>query len=248
MTQPTKTKTIDFLPEKYRQATDRRRTSYWRVFVAILFVGTFAATAVGMYSRQRSVRREYDAIIAQYAAAQAQEAMVVQREARVAELRVYAELVTLLRHPWPRSRLIGDLFATLPPGVVVERFRITSEKRPVTKIGEAAAPASTETAEKNASTDLADLRRAAEEHNVVIRLEGETADQSALHLYLQSLLRGKLFVDAEIESIEATREADSGRSRFTARAVVLPAWGMPGGPTVEPAATPHNEVAGGTAP
>lgn len=223
-------KSIDFLPEKYRNATDRRRTSYWRVVVIALFLGAFAATAIAFNWHERGVRREHAVVAAQYAAAQTRQREVEKQEARVAALRVYADLVTFQRHPWPRSRLVEELFATLPTSAVIERFRIASEKRPVGLGGEGASGELK--AERTAAADLADLRRAAELHDIVIRLEGLTDDQSALHEYVQRLSRG-LFEVAEIESIEAVPSGETGRSRFIARIVVLPGWGLSRGPKPE---------------
>ena len=34
-------KPLDFLPDKYRQATKRRRTKLWRVVVVVLFVAIY---------------------------------------------------------------------------------------------------------------------------------------------------------------------------------------------------------------
>ena len=240
---PTPVKQLDFLPEKYRQAMRRRRASYWRVVVVGLFVAVFAVAAGGMQAARRDVRAEHEQTVLRYNAAQQQEAELKAREARVAELRVFAELLTFLRHPWPRSQITARLFDPLPSSVTIDKLRIVGEPRPVTATttpetsGEASAPIA-----RSAATDLADLRRTVEALDVVVRLEGTTFDQPGLHSYLHRLTSGDLFVAAEVESIEAARGGNVESSsespgasvaKFTVRIVVRPGWGLPGGPTLE---------------
>jgi Tfp pilus assembly protein PilN len=231
-------KCIDFLPDKYRQATKRRRTSYWRGAVALMFAGVFAASAGGVTLVRRDVGLEHQQVSVKHAAATAADAQLKQKEARLAELRTYAELVTFLRHPWPRSRILGELFAALPASVTLDKLRIVAEARPAAAGGEVGGEATPETA-KTAATDLAELRRTTEAQDVVVRLEGTTADQPALHAYVQRLGGNRLFLSADVEQIEAVRENNVRTSRFTLRVVVRPGWGLPGGPTPEelPSAT-----------
>lgn len=231
-------KQIDFLPDKFRHAVRRRRASYWRVLVVVLFVAVFIAAVGGLQAVRRIVRHQFDQTNSRYTVAQAQEKLLKDREAKLAELRAHADLITFLRHPWPRSNLIEQLFAPLPNTVVIEKLHLGNELRPVPAAA-ASSEAATETnPARDASTDLVEIRKAVETNDVVIRLEGTTIDQPQLHLYLHQLAGGKMFRRADVESIEVAKtEAVAGgivceASRFTARIVVRAGWGLADGPSI----------------
>lgn len=236
-------KQIDFLPDKFRHAVRRRRASYWRVLVVFMFMGVFAAAAWGLQAVRSGVRREFEQTNVRYTAAQAQENLLKNREARLAELRAYADLVTFLRHPWPRSQLLEQLFAPLPDTVIIDKVHLANEQRPVAAGDAAAAPgeAANEAAPaKTASTDLTELRKSVEANEVIVHLEGTTVDQPQLHAYLQRLKEGKMFRRADVESIEVARTEGGAAgvvaadaSRFTARIVVRAGWGLPDGPSLD---------------
>jgi Tfp pilus assembly protein PilN len=198
--------------------------------IALLFVGVFAASAGGLFLVRRDVREEHALVSIKYAAATAADAMLKQKEARLAELRTHADLVTFLRHPWPRSQIMHELFAALPPSVTFDKLRIAAETRPAAPGGETGGETG-EAPVKSVAADLAELRRLAETQDVVVRLEGTTADQPALHAYLQVLGANPLFASAAVEQIEAARSDDVRTARFTVRVVVRPGWGLAGGPT-----------------
>ncbi|MCE9605274.1 MAG: PilN domain-containing protein [Planctomycetia bacterium] len=230
-------KTIDFLPERYRQATKRRRTSYWRLGVTVLFLVAFAAAAGGLFLIERDVRGRYEQTNALHAAAQAQQMLVANKQLELTELRNRAELATFLRHPWPRSRIVHEALVNLPQEVTIERLHLHVAERPKVRVAEAAAAVESTTPKiANAESDLTALRTALEAVDLLVTLEGITFDQPALHVYLQALAASKLFVKAELTSIEAvTGDSSGGEVRFAVRIVVRPGWGMPGGPSAEEA-------------
>jgi len=238
-------KVIDFLPERYRQATRRRRTTYWRGVVAALFVMVFAACAAGLANVQTRVRYEHQQVSARHAQAVLREAALKQKESHLAEMKLLAELVTFQRHPWPRSRIVNHLLAPLPKSMVLEKLHIVGEQRAVAPGGETYSEAGAEV-DKSIATDLAELKQSAERIDVVVRLEGLTNDHLELHGYLQTVSRGGLFTSAEVEQIEALRDHPFATDRFTARVVVRSGWGLQGGPSAdEPSvrSPPPSEVA-----
>jgi hypothetical protein len=236
-------KTLDFLPDKYRQATTRRRNSYWRLVVTLLFVGAFAATAVGLHSVHRDVRAHAANVEARLASAKSRLAVVKQKSAELAMLDEHAALVTFLRHPWPRSRIAAGVLAELPETITVEKLRIYAVDRPKPPQGEVSGGSeSSAPPPPSVATDLAELRAQVEAFDVVVQIDGITRDLPGLHLYLQTLLTNELFVKAEPTSIEAvSRDGDAagdapstaGIARFTAHVTVIPGWGCPGGPAVD---------------
>jgi hypothetical protein len=258
-------KTLDFLPDRYRQATTRRRNSYWRLVVTLLFVGAFAATAVGLHSVHRDVRAHAANVDARLASARLRLAAIKQKSAELATLDEHAALVTFLRHPWPRSRLAASVLADLPATITVEKMRIYAVDRPKPPQSEASATGETAAPVGSAvAGDLEELKTQVEAYDVVVQVDGVTRDLPGLHLYLQSLLANELFVKAEPTSIEAVSEVGdragnapspgSGVARFTAHVTVVPGWGCPGGPAADEgrgaagmAAAPSDPPASGSA-
>lgn len=244
MSAPTPIKPIDFLPDRYRQATKRRRTKYWRVVVVVLFLGVFAACAGGLAMVDREVREELKLVNVRHAASTAHDLALKQKEGRLGELREYADLLTFLRHPWPRSRIIDDLLRSIPASMTIDKLHLAYEARQAAASAAASAGATdaTPVTAKTAATDLAELRTAIEAQDFVVHLEGTTGDQPGLHAYLQSLVVGGLFTDAEVEQIEAVRTPGVTGSKFTVRIVVRPGWGLSGGPKLEELAPPTTGV------
>ncbi|MBL9090131.1 MAG: PilN domain-containing protein [Planctomycetaceae bacterium] len=226
-------KQIDFLPERYRQAKKRRHTSYWRLAVTLVFVVAFTGAAGGLYVAQRDVRRRSWEIDKLHAAAQVQNALLATKQAELNKLNVYASLVTHLRHPWPKSNIFRRLTATLPPEIVLAKVHVRSTPKEImTGGGEAATATTGEPTTPTIEADLAEMQRQADEEVVVVALEGTTRDQTALHVYLQSLAGSPLFLTAELISVEAAtgEQAAASGDRFTAAVHVRPGWSRPGGP------------------
>jgi hypothetical protein len=239
-------KTLDFLPDRYRQATTRRRNSYFRLAVTLLFVGAFAAMVVGLESVHREVRGHAANVESRLAAAKSRAAVVKQKAAELATLDEYAGLVTFLRHPWPRSRITSGVLTKIPSSITVEKLRVYAVDRPKPPQGESSTGNDgSEPPPPSVATDLAELREQVEAFDVVVQIDGVARDLPGLHLYLQTLLADDLFVKAEPTSIEAvSRDGDpaqgastatAGVARFTAHVTIVPGWGCQGGPAADEA-------------
>lgn len=241
--------TIDFLPERYRQATSRRRTSYWRFVVTLLFVATFAATAYALDRTRREARSEHARVELQLQTARQSAAAVAPQAARLDLLSRYADLLTFLRHPWPRSRIVETVLASLPASVTLDKLRLNNVAKPV-----AAEVASNEgtadAATADAAADLATLRREAAACDLVALLEGSTRDPAELYAYVQRLGACDLIAEARLTSIEAAGGedptpaggADSGAVRFVLEARLRTGWGLPGGPKAPAAESTESKV------
>lgn len=237
-------KTIDFLPDRYRQATTRRRTSYWRLVVTLLFVAAFTATAYGLHYVGREVRIHHASTATQLSSAERRADDVKRRDAQLAELENRAQLAAFLRHPWPRSQIVAEILQPLPDGVSVDKLRIANVPRPRPAAGgESASSESGEAPPADASSDLARLRDEAEANDVTVSLEGSARDLPELHDYVQRLTTSKLIADAELTSIDAavgstsdaTDDVNARRpaARFVIEVQIIPGWGLPGGPTMD---------------
>ena len=248
---------LDFLPTEYREASGRRKRVGWRAIVTVLFVAAVGSASAVQYSMRLGLQRELEQFRQQSVLVEAQAARVAALEHDVAAARHRAELVTFLRHPWPRTQILDAVVARLPDGLVLTSLRLFEEPLPA---GAEARVLSVEGQAVNrtpAERDLDRLRGEAEARRSVVLLEGTTDDAIALHRYLGELAECDLFAQTELTSLAGPddRDDDEGEpapSRFMARLVLRPAWGHPAGPVPsEPAAPPatsESSLARGVAP
>jgi len=61
-------KTIDFLPEIYRQREALRRARIWWAIVVLIFGGALGASTVAQVVLRRGLLQQLDALAAEYAA------------------------------------------------------------------------------------------------------------------------------------------------------------------------------------
>ena len=149
-----------------------------------------------------------------------------------------AELETYLKHPWPRTQIIAALVDQLPEEVQLDKISIVREPLPVNvneshpvgvKVGETA-----QTKLDPAQRDLEAIRGVYDRSQIVVQLAGQTNDPLAFHRYLEDLGRCKLFTKLEEGGVERLGGDANDRIQFTARIIVRPGYGQPGGPTIEP--------------
>jgi hypothetical protein len=151
-----------------------------------------------------------------------------------------AELETYLKHPWPRTQILAALIDQLPEEVQLEKISIVREPLPAsaneplpqtTKVGEAA-QAKLDPAQR----DLETIRNVYDRSRIVVQLAGQSDDPLAFHRYLEDLGRSKLFTKLEEGGLEHVAGDTEDHIRFTARIIIRPGYGQPGGPTSEPTA------------
>ena len=242
---------IDFLPAEYRQKNAGLQSQPWRLVVLGLVGALVVAAALTQSQRRKRLETELDEITPKYDAMVAcnQGLEVVQQDLDTA--RADAELFTYLRHRWPATRVLDVLLAPLPEQVVFEHVEIRRE----TPSGRhAARPVSPEDRDSEAqrlaalpaaARDLAELRGECDTVETVVTLTGTTTDSAALHCYLGQLGRIELFAKAELDTIDSELPAAAylhapsngpaivPQLRFSARLVVRPGYGLPGGPAPE---------------
>ena len=86
--------------------------------------------------------------------------------------------------------------------------------------------------------DLEKLRKELEAAPLIVKIEGLSTDNAALHAFL-SETPSNLFVRAELGTLERLDERHPGVAKFTARLVARAGWGQTGGPEPDLAATSH---------
>jgi hypothetical protein len=225
---------IDFLPGKYHEAKEQRRTRYWRAVVLLAFGGLLAIAWAGEYGIQLNYEHHLSEVRGQYGVALAQSQQLTKLEQDLKPWRAQAELWTYLRHPWPRSQIVRQVLQTLPPQITLSRIA-TERETIASEPGQSAAPPRTldeiraEDARRlPAERDLCRLRTEIDNAQTIVTLEGQTQDNISLHAYLGRLASQGLFARSELSSLESGDKNHPGVSLFRARLIVKPGYGQPG--------------------
>ena len=226
---------IDFLPISYRQQTVHRKANVWRLLVG----GGFALTLVFSFVYQqflfRHAVRQLDEVTPEYEQTQALSRRLAQAQAQLQSAAKQAELFTYLRNPWPRTQILAAALARLPDCVTLGEIHIARSQC-------AAGPAAPrrllskkeqEAEAKKWTPAERDLRRLCAEaatRETTLVLSGRTTDTANLQRYLVAVGQDSLFTKVELTSLEASPDRRRSTWRFTARLVVRPGYGRPGGP------------------
>jgi len=226
---------IDFLPISFREVRSHQQTKAWRVVVLGFFLVLVIAATWYQHSLHGAAKQELESLVPLHAQAELQTKRLAELQAEVQATGAEAALITYLRHPWPRSQLLQAVLTPLPDSIRLDRLNIFRDEAVVESAAVKARAARAKPGEAEVvklppvETDLASLREAIDPRPTVIELEGVASDVPALHRYLADVARHELLSSAEIGSIET--DPDQPKSaKFTARVVVLPGYGQPGGP------------------
>ncbi|HWB00947.1 MAG TPA: hypothetical protein VG713_20790 [Pirellulales bacterium] len=226
------TQTIDFLPLRYQEAVVQRRSKAWRLVVICAFGALLCLGAAGQHKLRHNVEAESAAVHDQFQVVQARSMRLDSLDHSLAALRARADLLTYLRHPWPRTQILAGILRPLPETISLRRVRIARESRTAspTVIQSDAASAADKLAPDVA--DLERMRRLSDAERTVAMIEGISTDDTELHRFLAALADESLFERAELVSMETSgHDRTSSQAQFTARVVVRPGYGQPGGPT-----------------
>ena len=222
---------IDFLPATYRERGMQRRAYAWRVAVALTIGGFFAATSLWQHNHHARVRARLDAVEAQYAEAARRTADLAVVSAELTAEEKTAELLTFLRHRWPRSRVLAAILAPLPESIRLSDCHVGCETRQAARGATIALPEGDEAPAAKPEQRANDLKRLLEEttrQEHFVSLSGKADDAATLHEYLARLQVDPLFARVELQSLEhQTADAPADRSvRFAVRAVLCEGTGQ----------------------
>jgi len=231
---------IDFLPAEYLHNHARRQWQPWRVFVVLLFSALIAAAAFGQHHRRSRLEADLAAIAPRRQAAAEQNRVLGELQSQWRVARADAELFTYLRHPWPRTRILGALLAPLPEEITFEQLEIRRQTPAGRPYVERLSRSEQEEQEAQlasqppAARDLKQLRDQFDARQTVVTINGRSSQSAALHRYLGELGGEELFSKVELASIESEQTGADETLRFCATLVVRPGYGQADGP-VNPA-------------
>jgi hypothetical protein len=220
---------IDFLPDRLRVNRRENKTRLlWFAGVACCVIALGIASSL-QYATRRRLTADLALAGHAYYTAQIEIQQLARARAELDAVQDEAELLTYLRHPWPRTQIIAALLAPLPETVTLTELQIARETPVQTKLGriqrEVGPEGTGQQPDKRtpARRDLERLRQAVDELQTVVLLEGTTTDGAALHRYLSDLGQAPLFTSIELGLLEIGENA--GLTRFKVRLNVRSGYG-----------------------
>lgn len=233
-------KTIDFLPPRYREKSSQQKTQAWRGLVVAAFCALLAAGALGQFEIRRELENHLDAVSKQYDRVVADGKKLGELERQLREARAEAELLTYLRHPWPRTQILARVAEPLTESITLRKLHICQHESlaplkpaaaPTPAADGKAPPAEEET--PAAERTLKKLRAPRDEAPLTVALEGISRESAALHVYLGKLAESDWFSAVELQSMERLEDRQADGFRFTARLTVRPGYGHPLSPPLK---------------
>ncbi len=226
---------LNFLPASYRQQSVHRKANVWRLLVGGGFSAALMTSFVYQQLLYRQTKRELADLQPAYEQAQALSLRLAALQADLKKATNQADLFTYLRHPWPRTQLLGAALRQLPDCVTLTEIHISHSQLAGTDAAMSRLPnkAKDDAEAKRLDPAQRDLRRLRDESTTresMLVLSGVTTDTAALERYLVALGEERLFVKVEMASLETNPEQQAGTWRFSARAIIRPGYGEPGGP------------------
>lgn len=231
---------VDFLPAHYRERTAKQKGRAWRLTTIILLAMMLPVASFYQLRVHGTIQRELTAIRPQCATLDAYRSQLQTLDKKRLNLEAKARLFAYLHHPWPRSQILSALLPPLPESVALTSIQIEEMASNAIATTPVSRNPQQETQPQTpdsipADADLKFLRERHDKAQVVVLLSGLTTDQSQLHEYLGQLARNRLFVKAELLSLESPTTKQTANSaadgdQFRARLIVIQAHGQPEGP------------------
>lgn len=226
--------TIDFLPQRYREAKIKRSASVWRLGLVVALAAMLLST---VYFQQRNLwaaRDDLAKVDVLHEAARTLAKHLADEQAKFPSVDKEAELLTYLRHPWRRTHILEAIFSSIPESVRISSLGIGFEL-PEKRGSEGLQALKEDPVDKTPSParDLKRLREQFDGGHWIVTVAGTAADLAELHTYLSQLEHQNLFSKVELVSIESPQSADQTGSQFHVRIILRPAYGQPGGPEIK---------------
>jgi hypothetical protein len=227
---------LDFLPIEYHQRHARQQVQPWRIAVVVAFVALLAGGIYLQHRQKQRVRQELAMLMPCYEDAVRRANRLTELQAKLRDAQSEAELLTYLRHPWPRTQLLAAVLLPLSKEITISGLQISREAIPETTVVEQRSPADRKSQEastakmSSAQRDLGRLREEFDKARTILRVAGVTIEPVPLHRYLSALAKCNLFAKAQLTSIEGHEGPNGNALQFHATIVVKPGYGQPDGP------------------
>jgi Tfp pilus assembly protein PilN len=213
--------------------TVHRKANAWRLLAGGVFVVMIGVSGVYQHLLRRNALQDLAQTGPQYDQAQALMREEAELKRQLQLVTTEAELYTYLRHPWPATQVLATALSPLPDCITLHQIRLIQDQPqlPAAVASPQAQPPKKPTEPEPASLrDLRQLREDNDNRPRVLILSGVTTNTAALQQYLLVLGESKFFVKTELGSLETDTTDRPGSMDFTARLIVRPGYGQPGGP------------------
>lgn len=233
---------IDFLPPEYRKQHAIRHTYAWRVVAMAALAAVLTMAVFVQRHRYCQAVKRHAVIAVEFDSVAAKSKELARLRSEWESARNDAELFTYLRHPWPRTQILGAIMAPLPEAITLKRVEVRPDAPRRQTIVVRISRAEQEAADKAeaklppAARDLHALRGEVDSTQTTVVLSGTTRRVDLLHQYLAALGQSSLFAKVDLDSIETAKDGpdasgkDGGVMRFDATVVVRPGHGQPTSP------------------
>jgi hypothetical protein len=226
-------KSIDFLPQKYKETDARRRAGLWRLGLVMLLGGTVAAASIGQFAYRAKVQKQISDVQPLLAQSKATEAHLTQLRNDLTKVSLTANLYAVVQTPWPQTQVIASIVEPLDETITIEEIHITHQQSEQASSNKSAVEFQLGTKKSNApklspaQSDLQTIRRHLYERRHVVRLAGATNNQARMHMYLESLESSPMFERVELLDVDgAGSRPEPTNLRFKALLLVCPPLGQ----------------------
>lgn len=222
---------IDFLPDDYRELLGERQARRWRKVFVMVVLAVMPSAVLVQHRTKQQVQARLDLAREALQLQAAQSSRIAQLEGLQRHVSSQAELLTFLRHPWPRTRLLRALLDPLPESLRLDKVNIEAGTTAATISSGAEQVVSPEMAPTNSSAaegeaqDLEQLRTDVESRRWHLVISGTTTDAAALHAYLDDVAGSGLLEDARLDGVDAQSDREGHEMRFSARFLIRSALG-----------------------
>jgi hypothetical protein len=240
-------KDIDFLPARYQEKSTKQKTQAWRGVVVAAFCALLAAGALGQFEIERELKNHLELVRQQYDKVVAEGDKLAELQRQLREARAEAELLTYLRHPWPRTQILARVVEPLNDAITLRKLEIKQEEAATARI---AAPPPRQPPDEAAAAKeelplaqrtINKLRDPLDDAPLTVTLEGISRESAALHVYLGKLAESDWFSAVELQSIERLEDGEAEGFRFAARLIVRPGYGHPSAPPLKRELAAHKD-------
>jgi hypothetical protein len=227
---------IDFLPAEYHQQYSRRHSKPWQIVAVWSCLGLVTILIIGQIIHRQFMECELVELAPAYDSAMTQNQRLADLRKQLQQLETECELITYMRHPWPRSRLLSALMSGLPEEITLQQLHIALEADISAGSADRKSPVSAQLTGDQQKTctpaewDLQTLQGQCDGKRTVIILTGSTTDSAAVPHFLNEILSDPLFLKAELGSVSSVGESSAKAIQFRAKLVVRPGYSQTRGP------------------
>lgn len=204
---------LSFLPDDYLERRARRRTNLVCAMLFIVVAGGVGAAFTMSEKADRQVRQQFAAVDADYTAALKPIQQFQELQEKQKTMAQSAELTASLLEKVPRSFLLADITNSLPPGVSLLDFDLSSTK----KVTATAQPAQKKPFQKK-SADAAPPAPAGPqplEYQVSMKMTGVANTDVEVAQLISKLSQSTLLKDVNLVISDEYKNGDDLLRKFT---------------------------------